>query len=436
MKVDVEELSPVKKIIHVEIPEKDVGRQLDKAYKNLKGSIKLKGFRPGKVPLALLEKRFWKQVHAEVSSELIQDSYSKALGEAELKPVSEPTLDPSELAKGQPYRYSATIEVCQVVEELNLKGFELREKIHTVDEEEINTHLKMLQKRNAQLKSVDENRAVKDKDIVIIDYEGFKDGKPVEAAGKTENFQVEIGSGRILKDFEDQLIGMELDNTKEIQVRFPDDYYNNALAGLDVSFNVTLREVKEEILPELDDEFAKDLGEYQTLEELKEALKEDLERRYEAESKRRLREDIIDKLIEQSSFELPSALVERELSGMVRDAQGLMAQKGVPPDQSAQGVEELSEKYRPMAERKVREYLLLEKVIEQEEISLTDEALDEAYGEIAKTLNQPVDIIKQYYESAEEARETFKQKALEKQAIMFIIDKSDVEKIEADKDTA
>jgi len=121
---------------------------------------------------------------------------------------------------------------------------------------------------------------------------------------------------------------------------------------------------------------------------------------------------------------------------MVRDAQGLMAQKGVPPDQSTQGVEELSEKYRPMAERKVREYLLLEKVIEQEEISLTDEALDEAYGEIAKTLNQPVDIIKQYYESAEEARETFKQKALEKQAIMFIIDKSDVEKIEADKDTA
>ncbi|MBN1840882.1 MAG: trigger factor [Deltaproteobacteria bacterium] len=430
MKVDVEDVSTVKKIMHVEIPEKDVTRELDKAYKTLKTNAKIKGFRPGKVPLSLLEKRFKKEMHEEVSGQLIQNSYGEALGQAELVPLGEPAIDRPDLEKGQPYRYSATIEVRPPVGGLDLNGLKLKEKVHVIDDVETETQLKMLQKRNAQLKSVDEDRPVRDKDVVIIDYEGFKDGKPLEPARKTENFQVEIGSGRILEDFDKQLVGMKPDSTKELQVRFPDDYYNKDLAGLEVTFKVTLKEIKEEILPELDDEFAKDLGEYETLDELKEAIRKDLEQRYKAESRRQLREDIIDKLIEQSDFELPEALVKGELAGVVRDAQSLMAQRGMSLEQSGQTEEELSEKYLPMAERKVREYLLIEKVIDQEEITLTDELLDEAYEEFAGALNQPVDTIKEFHNSSQEAFDVFKQRTLEKQAIKHIIDMCDVERIE------
>lgn len=430
MKVDVEDVSTVKKIMHVEIPEKDVTRELDKAYKTLKTNAKIKGFRPGKVPLSLLEKRFKKEMHEEVSGQLIQNSYGEALGQGELAPVAEPAIDRPDLEKGQPYRYSATIEVRPPVGDLDLKGLKLKEKVHIVDDVEVETQLKMLQKRNAQLKNVDEDRPVRDKDVVIIDYEGFKDGKPLEPTRKTENFQVEIGSGRILEDFDKQLVGMEKDSTKELQVRFPDDYYNKDLAGLEVTFKVTLKEIKEEVLPELDNEFAKDLGEYETLDELKEAIRKDLEQRYKAESRRQLREDIIDKLIEQSDFELPEALVKGELAGVVRDAQSLMAQRGMSLEQSGQTEEELSEKYLPMAERKVREYLLVEKVIDQEEITLTDELLDEAYEEFAGALNQPVDTIKEFHNSSQEALDVFKQRTLEKQAIKHIIDMCDVERIE------
>jgi len=436
MKVNVEELSPIKKVMHVEIPEEDVTKELEKAYRNLKSSVNLKGFRPGKVPMSILERRFGRQVHAEVSGELIQSSYGKALGEAALKPVGEPSLDQPELAeKGQPYSYSATLEVCPVLGDLDVEGLQLEERTHSVGDEEIDTQLKMLQKRSAELKNVDQERPVQDKDIVIIDYEGFLDGEPYEEVGKTANFQVEIGSGQVLPEFEEQLIGMNVDTDKKIDVQFPQDYYNTKLAGKNITFQVRLKEIKEEILPALDDEFAKDLGEYETLAEVKEAIKSDLEKKYEAETQRQLREQVVDQLIAQSEFELPESLVESELSQMVQDAQSMMTQKGVPPDESEEGTQALKEKYRPLAERKVREYLLMEKVIEQEGVELTDESLDAAYQAFAESIGQSVDIIRKYYESSKEAQDVFKQKTLEKEAMDYIIGKSDVKQVEMKTET-
>jgi trigger factor len=431
MKVEVEDISTVKKVLRVEIPEPEVTQELDKAYGTLKNNVRIKGFRPGKVPRSLLERRFKKEMCEEVSSQLIQNSYGEALSQAALVPLGEPTIDRADVEKGEPYHYSVTVEVRPPIEDLNVTGLKLKEKVHTVTDEEIEVQLRILQKRSAQLKTVDEDRPVENGDVVIIDYEGLKDGKPFEPARKTENFQVEIGSGRILKDFEQQLVGMQPKSTKEFQVRFPDDYYNKNLAGLDVTFKVTLKEIKKEILPEIDDDFAKSLGEYQTPDKVREAIRRDLNQRYEAQFKRQLREDILDTLIEQSDFDLPEGLVEAELSAIVRDAQNLMAYKGMSQQGSDQTEEELSKKYRPLAERKVREYLLLQKVIQQEKITLTDEGLDEAYEKFAGSLNQPVETIKEYHDSDKEAYEVFRQKTLEKQVINWIVENSDVERVEA-----
>ena len=432
MKVNVEDINNVKKVLHIEIPEEDVTRELNKAYQTLKSTVQIKGFRPGKVPRALLERRFMKEMCEEVSGQLIQNSYGEAVGQSGLVPLGKPAVDRPDLQKGKPYCYSVTVEVRPPIADLKTKGWKLKKKVHTISEEEIDAQLKMLQKRMAQLRTVHEDRPAKDADVVVIDYEGFRDGRPLPAASKTENFQVQIGSGRLLKEFDQQLVGMEPNSEKECQVRFPDDYYNKNLAGLEVTFKVTLKEIKEEILPEIDDRFAQDLGAYQTLDELEEAIRKDLQKRYEDEALRQLREEVIDRLIEQSDFDLPEGLVQAELDGMVRNAQDLAARRGVPEDQAREAEKKLSERYRSYAERKVREYLLLQKVIEEEGLTLTDERLEEAYNTFAETTGQTVDTIKKFHEGYQDAYEIFRQKALEDRAVKWIIENGHVESVDAE----
>jgi len=433
MKVDVEDISTVKKILHVEIPKADVTKELNKAYTTLKKNVRIKGFRPGKVPLSILERRFKKDMDAEVSGQLIQNSYVEALRKTELAPLGEPIVDRPDLEQDRPYHYSVTVEVRPSVLDLNLSGFKLKKKVYRVTDEEVETQLKILQKSQAQLRVVEEDRPVEKGDFVLIDYEGFKDGKPFTPASKTENFLVEVGSERILKDFDQQLLGMRPNTSKEFPVHFPADYYNKELAGLDITFKVALKEIKEEILPEIDDEFAKDLGEHEALAELKQAIKGELERRYKAQSEQKLRRDIIDMLVEQADFELPEVLVKHELSALVSDARNALSNRGLSLDEAGQTEEGLSKEYYPIAEKKVREYLLLQKIVEQEGITATDEMLEQAYKEMAEAINQPVDKIKQFHDSYKEAYGAFKQRTLEEQAIKSIIQKSTIETIETDK---
>ena len=435
MKVDVENLSAVKKTLHIEIPEAEVTRELDKAYETLKKNVKIKGFRPGKVPRTILERRFRKDMHAEVSGQLIQNSYAEALRETSLVPLGEPILDRPDLEAGRPYQYSATMEVRPPIQDLEVNGLRLKKKVHSITDEEIEAQLKILQKNQAQLRNIDEERPVENGDFVLIDYEGFKDGEPFAPAGKTENFHFEVGSGRILEDFDRQLLGMNPNTSEEFSVDFPADYFNKDLAGLTITFKVTLKEIKEEILPEIDDEFAKDLGEHETLAELKDAVRTKLERTYEAQSKRELRRDIIDMLIEQADFELPEVLVLHELSALVNDAQNALSYRGISLEETGRTEEDLSKEYHPLAERRVREYLLLQKVIEQEGITATDEMIENAYEKIAKSMDQPVDAIKQYHAKYREAYEVFKERTLEEEAIKWIIKNGTIETIDDDKET-
>jgi len=432
MKVDVENVSTVKKILHVEIPEAEVARELDKAYTTLRKNVRIKGFRPGKVPLSILERRFKKDMHAEVSGQLIQNSYVEALRGAKLVPLGEPIVDRPDIEKGQPYHYSATMEVRPPIQDLNVNGLKLNKKVYGVTDEEVETQLKILQKNQAQLRSIEEDRPVRNGDFVLIDYEGLKDGEPFAPAGKTENFHFEVGSGQILKDFDQQLLGMRPDTVKEFSVHFPADYYNKDLAGLDITFKVTLKEIKEKVLPEIDDEFAKDLGEYETLAELKQAIRRELERGYEARSERALRRDIIEMLLSQVDFELPEVLVLQELSALVKKAREAFSARGLSLQEAGHSEESLSKEYYPLAERRVREYLILQKVIEQEGITLTDEMLEQAYKERAEAMNQSVDTIKQFHDSFEQAREVFKQMTLEDQVIKRIIKNGTIERIESD----
>jgi len=430
MQVKVEDLSAVKKVLHIEIPEKDVVNELDKAYKDLKKNAKVKGFRPGKTPRTVLERLYKKDVNADVSSKLIQESLIDAIKEAELKIVGRPEIEPP-IADGKgPYKYDATVEIEPEIEAVDFKGLTLKKNLYKVNAEEIDTQLKMLQKNLAQQKTLEEDRPAQEGDFVLIDYEGFKDGKPFAETQKTENFTLKIGDGPILKEFDEQLIGMSAGETREVKVHFPEDYFNNKIAGLEITFNVKLNEIREVVLPAIDDEFAKDLGKYETLEQLKEEIRNNLIEGYEKRSDQEVQEQIFTKLLEKTNFEVPDSLVEFELEGIIDEADKTLAYHGTSFEERGLTKEGLAEKYRDTAEKQVRRRLILKKIIEQENLDLTDEDLENGYKDMAKAFNRPLEEIKNFYEQKDSNIELLKISLLEKKALKLIIENSSQEIVE------
>jgi len=436
MPFTIEDVSAVKKILHVEIPQENVALEIDKAYENLKKTAKLKGFRPGKTPRSVLERFFRKDVHADVSSKLIQDSFIDAVKEKELKIVGDPKIEPPALDEKGPYKYDATIEIKPVIADINFKGLQLKKNIYRISEEEVEAQLKMLQKNLAQQKTIEELRPAREGDFALITYEGFKDGKPFEETSKTENFTMKLGQGRITKDFDIHIIGMKAGEKKDFNLNFPDDYFNSKLAGLEITYSVTLNDIREEILPEIDDDLAKNLGSFTTLEDLKKAIRENLDQGYKKRVEQELNESIFSSLISKTEFEVPEALVDFELEQIIADAERSFSYHNTSMESLGLSREILSEKYRDTAEKQIRRHLILDKIIEQEKLTLKDEEIEEGFKKMSESFNQPVEEIKNFYRQNKDKLDFFKQTLLEKNAINLILECSTVENIEQVQETA
>ena len=288
----------------------------------------------------------------------------------------------------------------------------------------------MLQKNLAQQKPITEDRAAQKDDFVLVDYEGFKDGKPFAETQKTENFTMKIGTGHILKTFDEQVIGMKPGGKKEIKVNFPEDYFNDKLANLEINFQVTLHEIREEVLPEIDDEFAKRLGQYETFDDLKNAITDNLDQGYAKRVEQEMNEQIFEALISKSEFEVPDSMVDYELEGIIEEAERSFAYHNKSMEELGLSKEILSEKYRDTADKKVRRHLILGKIVEQEDMTLADQEMEEGFKEMAQTFNQPLEDIKNYYKQNEDKIEFFKHTLLEKKAVNLIIKSSTIEEVE------
>lgn len=433
MQVMVEDVSSVKKVLHIEIPEEKVTRELDNAYGQLKKTAKIRGFRPGKAPRGVLERMFKKEVQADVSSRLIQESFIDAIKETDLKIVGSPKVDPPGIEPKTPYKYDATIEIRPEIENIEFKGLKLKKTKYQVSDSEIQAQLKMLQKKTAQLKSIDENRPAKKDDVVVIDYEGFKDGKPFTETQAIKNTAIKIGDGSMLKDFDEKLAGMKPGDEKEFNVRFPKDYSNKKLTGLDITFQVKLNEIKEEILPEIDDELAKDLGEYNTLDELKDAITDNLEQGYAKRTEQELNEQAFKALIEKTEFEVPESLVDAEVQEIVAEAERSFSYQNRSLEDLGLSRETLLEKYRETAEKQARRHLILTKIIDQENMDLPDKDLEAGFREMSDVYRQPLEDLKNYYAKHKDKLAFFEHTLLEKQAIRLIIDSGKIEEVEPEK---
>lgn len=438
MQVTVEDVNSVKKTLHIEIPKDEVIRELDKAYNDLKKKAKVKGFRPGKAPRSVLERLFKNDVHADVSTKILQSSFVDAIKETNLNVVGNPRIDPPELTNDKPYKYQATVEIMPEISDIDFKGLSLKKNLYTVNTEDIDSQLNMLQKSLAQQTPIDEDRSAKDGDVVIINYEGFKDGKPFEQTGKTENFTAKIGDGRILKEFDKGLIGMKAGENKEIKVKFPKDYADTTLANNEITFEVTLNEIRKEVLPEIDDEFAKKLGNYQTVDDLKNDIKSNLEQGITKRVEQEMNEQIFEALIAKTVFEVPESLVDNELEGIISEAERSFAYQGKSMEELGLTKEGLSEKYRDTAEKQVRRHLILGKIIHQENLTLNEEEIEAGFKDMSESFNYPLEEIKKFYKQDKDKLALFKHTLLEKQAINLIIGNSTIDEVKpkAKKKTA
>jgi len=435
MKVNVEDVSSVKKTLHIEVPEESVVKELDSAYLQLKKNAKVKGFRPGKAPRSVLERIYGKDVRADVLSRLIQSSFADAIKETELKIIGSPKVDPPELEGKGDYAYDATVEVQPELEDIEVKGLDLTRTNYKAGDDEIDIQLQALQKNMAKTEKIEEERPAAKDDFVVIDYEGFKDGESFSETALTENFTLKIGEGHISESFDDKLVGAKAGDGVEITVNFPDDYFNEKLQGHSIDFKVKLHEIKEETLPELNDEFAKSLGPFETLEDLKNVIKDNLTQGYEKRIEQELSEQIFETLISKIEFEVPEVMVEFELENIISDMERSFQYQNRSMEEVGLSRENLSEQYRGLAEKQARRQVILSKVIEQEKLELADEDLEKGFADMAASVNQPVEQIKAFYDQDNNKLEFFKHALLEKQAIKLIIDNGKIEDVEPVKET-
>ncbi len=433
MQATVEDISSVKKVLHIEIPVEKITSELDKAYNTLKKTAKIKGFRQGKAPRSVLERLYKRDVLADVSSSLIQDSFFEALKEKALEPIGNPQIDPPELSADSPYSYDATIEIKPALGAIDFKGLELKKTVYDVTDDMVDGQLKMLQSNLAQKTPLKEKRPAADGDFVIVDYEGFQDGKSFEEVGKTENFTMKLGDGAILDAFDKEILGSNTGDDKEFSITFPEDYHNEKLAGQIVDFKVAVKDILEEELPDIDDEFAKKLGKFESLEALKTSIRENLVQGYEKRTEQELNEQAFTDLIGKVDFEVPEILVNFELENIVADAERSFSYHNMSFEDAGISRESLTEKYRDTAEKQARRHLILGGIIEQEALTLSDEELDEGLREMADAYRQPFEGFKNYFMTQQDKLAYFKETLLEKKAMKLILEHANMNEVKAEE---
>lgn len=382
IKVELEELSEVKKRLDITISADVVKEQVKEAYKDVRATAAIAGFRKGNVPLNIIKTRFAEHVHDEVVKKLIEQAYPYALSEKKLSPIEAPNIDLKgvKFDEGKAFSFSAMVEVTPKIEITGYKGLELAREDVEVTDKDVDEAIDNLRDHKAQFKEV--KRASKDGDLVVVDFEGFMDGKPIKH-GKSENYPIVIGEKALLPGFDEALKGVSKDDEKEVDITFPDNYSEEALRGKDGSFKIKVKSVREKVVPKIDNEAFLKAVECKTVDELKERMATELKGVKESQDKERLKNEILDKLIAAQPFDVPEAMINRYLSATLSSILNSMKQGGGNMEDRGLSPDDLKAKYRKVAERQVREDILLDSISAQEKLEVTEEEVNAAIKALA-----------------------------------------------------
>ncbi len=398
MSVQVETLEKSMAKLTIEVSAEEFETALDKAYKKNKNKISLPGFRKGKAPRAMIEKMYGTGVfYEDAANDLIPDAYESAAKESELEIVAQPSIDVTQIEKGKPFIFTATVAVKPEVTLGEYKGIEVEKKTAEVTDEELQAEIDKVRESNSRMITVDD-RAVQDGDIATIDFEGFVDGEPFEG-GKGEDYPLTIGSHSFIDNFEEQLIGKNIGEETEVNVTFPEQYQAEELQGKPAVFKVTIKEIKVKELPELDDDFAQDVSEFDTVDEYKEDLKKKLLENKEAALKREKEEDVVGKIIENATMEIPDPMVDTQVRQMVQEFSQRIQSQGLSLQQYMQFTgmtpESLTNELQPQALKRIQSRLVLEAVAAAENIETSDEDLEKELEKMAEMYQMEADKLKE-----------------------------------------
>ena len=398
MSVQVETLEKSMAKLTIEVSAEEFETALDKAYKKNKNKISLPGFRKGKAPRAMIEKMYGTGVfYEDAANDLIPGAYESAAMESELEIVAQPSIDVTQIEKGKPFIFTATVAVKPEVTLGDYKGIEVEKKNAEVTDEELQAEIDKVRESNSRMITV-EDRAVQDGDITTIDFEGFVDGEPFEG-GKGEDYPLTIGSHSFIDNFEEQLIGKNIGEETEVNVTFPEQYQAEELQGKPAVFKVTIKEIKVKELPELDDDFAQDVSEFDTVDEYKEDLKKKLLENKEAALKREKEEDVVGKIIENATMEIPDPMVDTQVRQMVQEFSQRIQSQGLSLQQYMQFTgmtpESLTNELQPQALKRIQSRLVLEAVVAAENIETSDEDLEKELEKMAEMYQMEADKLKE-----------------------------------------
>lgn len=398
MSVQVENLEKNTAKLTVTVGADEFEKALQRAYLKEKNRITVQGFRKGKAPRKLIEKVYGPQIfYEDAANYLIPGAYDDAVKESGLEVVSRPEVDVSQIEEGKDFIFTAVVAVRPEVTLGDYKGLEVEEEPVEVTDAEIDNQLKEEQKKQVVMQDIDD-RPSENGDIVNIDYEGFCDGKAFDG-GKGQNYDLTLGSNTFIPGFEDQLVGKKAGDQADVQVTFPEDYSAKELAGKAATFKVTIHSVKKEILPEIDDEFASEVSDFDTLAEYKEDLKKKTLERKTKEAENRKKDDAVQKAVSNAQMEIPDAMVDTQARDMVNNFARRIQQQGMSIDQylkyTGMTVDQLIEQTKPQALANIRTRLLLEEVVKAENIEVSDEDLDKEIAKMADTYKMEADKLKE-----------------------------------------
>ncbi len=414
--------------VEITVEAEKFDEAVKKVYFKSAKYFNIPGFRKGKAPMPIVERYYGKEIfYEDAFNEVAKEALEETIKENKLDVVSRPDIEVTQIEKGKDLIFEATMQTKPEVELGKYKGIEIQKIEYNVTDEDINYELEHMQEHNSRLISI-ENRPVEKGDIATIDFEGFVDGKAFEG-GKAKEHELEIGSNTFIPGFEDQVIGMKIDEERDIQVKFPDEYFSKDLAGKEATFKVKVHEIKKKELPTLDDEFAKDVSEFDTLKELKKSIQEKKQKQNEEKAKYETQEAVVKAVCENVKVEIPSGMIETEVDNMLKEIEQRLSYQGLKLEQYMQMMkkteEEIRKEYEPQAIEAIKSRLTLEAIIKAEKIEATEEEIEEKVKEMAKNYGKEND---EAFFKNENVKEYLKEELESEKAIDFLVKNAKMKK--------
>jgi len=430
MQVTVEAINPVTKKVSIEIPAERVDAEIEKAYAGIQKKAKLQGFRPGKAPMQLIRRTYSDAMRDEVMRRFYEQTLFKALDEHKIEPIDSPNIESDILEQGTPFKYSALVEIMPEILLNEYTGFAVSREKFVLNPDNIEGEIKRMQENMAQLIPLDEDAVTENGHTVTVDYSFTVEGFPGES-NTAEDAELEVGADRMLPGFEEQLCGMKCGEQKEIRVTLPEDYRNKDAVGKQGVFQVILKEIKRKELPELDDEFARQFGEYETMDQLRSKMGEYLEKQETERIENELKERVIQALIRKNPLDVPQSMVKRQLDHMLENLKNRLKGQRMSIEMMGLDDDGFRVRFRDSAEDKVKGGLLLMALVEKENITADDNDLAERYELISGGNPDMLGRIKEYYSSNKAARNSLISEIKEDKAIRFLLDNAVVTEVDA-----